>query len=141
MDSKKQATSLIGTRSEAAGLHSALRTAPNCTPTLGNLPNEAVVAIPELQEDQIIGVLCDLFAGRTQHAFGERLEWWAETFQCDPGPKAASGVVLVALSALSKWPFDQRAGATGVKALQDELLKRARMLIERSLRDIGEVVL
>jgi len=28
-----------------------------------------------------------------------------------------------------------------VKALQDELLKRARMLIERSLRDSGEVVL
>jgi hypothetical protein len=28
-----------------------------------------------------------------------------------------------------------------VKALQDELLKRARMLIERSLHDIGEVVL
>lgn len=106
--------------------------------THGILPSEAVVSTPELQEDQILGVLCDLFAHRTQTAFGEGLDWWNETLQCDLGAKAAAGV---ALSALSKWPFDQRAGATGVKALQDELLKRARMLIERSLRDIGEVVL
>jgi hypothetical protein len=94
--------------------------------------------ISQISDDQIIGVLCDLFAGRSRLALGETLEWWAETIQCDLGPKAASGVALVALS---KWPFDQCAGATGVKALQDELLKRARMLIERSLRDSGEVVL
>lgn len=111
---------------------------PNSPGDHGNLPNEVAVSIPGLQEDQILGVLCDLFAGRTQVAFGESLEWWAETFQCDLGPKAASRVALVALS---KWPFDQRAGAPGVKALQDELLKRARVLIERSLRDTGEVVL
>lgn len=87
-------------------------------------------------DDQIIGALCDLFAGRTCNAFGEDLEWWAETLQCDLAPEAASGVALVALS---KWPFDQRAGAAGVKALQDELLKRARMLIDRSARVIEEV--
>lgn len=89
-------------------------------------------------DDQILGTLFDLFADRIQTAFGEGLDWWNETLQCDLGPKAAAGV---ALAALSKWPFDQRAGAPGVKALQDELLKRARMLIERSLRDTGEVVL
>lgn len=104
---------------------------------LATAGTEAAVSIPGLQEDQIIGVLCDLFAGRTQVAFGENLEWWAETFQCDLGPKAASGVALVALS---KWPFDKRAGATGVKALQDQLLQRARMLIERSSGAIQEAV-
>lgn len=87
---------------------------------------------------EIIEILCDLFAGRSHLAFGEGLDWWAETLQCDLPPEAALGVALVALS---KWPFDQRTSATGVKALQDELLKRARMLIERSLRDTGEVVL
>ncbi|HCW18803.1 MAG TPA: hypothetical protein DHL02_12805 [Achromobacter sp.] len=101
----------------------------------GHLQSEAAVSMPRLQEDRIIGVLCDLFAGRTQHAFGESLDWWNETLQCDLAPQAAAGV---ALSALSKWPFDQRAGAPGVKALQDELLKRARMLIERSPNAIKE---
>lgn len=93
---------------------------------------------PELTDADILSVLFGLFAGRTQLAFGEAIDWWAETLQCDLAPEIASRVALVALS---KWPFDQRAGAPGVKALQDELLKRARMLIERSLRDTGEVVL
>lgn len=84
---------------------------------------------PELTDADILSVLCDLFAGRTQVAFGEDIDWWAETFQCDLGPKAASGVALVALS---KWPFDLRAGASGVKALQEQLLQRARLLIERA---------
>ncbi len=92
----------------------------------------------ELTDADLLSVLFDLFAGRTTAAFGESMDWWNETLQCDLAPQAAAGV---ALSALSKWPFDQRAGAPGVKALQDELLKRARMLIERSLHDIGEVVL
>ncbi|MNL55364.1 hypothetical protein D3C87_1787720 [compost metagenome] len=84
-----------------------------------------------------MGALCDLFARRTPRAFGENLEWWAETLQCDLPPGDASGVALVAIS---KWPFDQRAGAPGVMALQDELLKRARMLIERSPNAIKEAV-
>ncbi len=87
-------------------------------------------------DDQILGALFDLFAGRTQFAFGEAIDWWAETLQCDLAPETASGVALVALS---KWPFDQRAGTAGVKALQDELLKRARMLIDRSARAVEEV--
>lgn len=83
----------------------------------------------------ILSVIFDLFASRTQFAFGESIDWWAETFQCDLTPETASGVALVALS---KWPFDQRAGAAGVKALQDELVKRARMLIARGARVIEE---
>lgn len=101
----------------------------------GYFPAEARLTAPQISDDQIMGVLCDLFAGRTQHAFGESLEWWAETFQCDLGPKTASGVVL---AALSKWPFDQRAGAPGVKALQEQLLQRARMLIDRFAAAHGE---
>lgn len=92
----------------------------------------------EPTDADLLSIIFDLFAGRTTAAFGEGMDWWNETLQCDLAPQAAAGV---ALSALSKWPFDQRAGAPGVKALQDELLKRARMLIERSLRDTGEVVL
>lgn len=77
----------------------------------------------------ILSVLFDLFAGRTMAAFGEGLDWWNETLQCDLASQAAAGV---ALSALSKWQFDQRAGAPGVKALQEQLLQRARLLIERA---------
>lgn len=93
------------------------------------------VSQPVLTDADILSVLCDLFAGRTQRAFGEAIDWWAETFQCDLAPEIASAVALVALS---KWPFDQRAGAPGVKALQDELVKRARMLIARGARVIEE---
>lgn len=92
---------------------------------------------PDLTDADILSVLFDLFAGRTAEAFGEGLDWWNETLQCDLAPQAAAGI---ALSALSKWPFDQRASAPGVKALQDELLKRARMLIERSPSAIKEAV-
>ena len=74
----------------------------------------------------ILSVLCDLFAGRTEEAFGESLDWWAETFQCDIGPRDAAGVVV---AALSKWDFDRRAGAKGIAHLQEELVLRARRLI------------
>lgn len=114
-------------------LDDAIRTAER-----GHFPREASVGTSQMNDADILSVLFDLFAGRTIAAFGEGLDWWNETLQCDLTPKAAAGV---ALSALSKWQFDQRAGAPGVNALQDELLKRARMLIERSLGDSGEVVL
>lgn len=94
----------------------------------GHFPREASVGPYQMNDADILSVLFDLFAGRTTTAFGEGLEWWNETLQCDLAPEAAAGV---ALSALSKWQFDHRASAPGVKALQDELLKRARLLIER----------
>ncbi len=104
----------------------------------GHFPREACVQHPKLNDADILSVLFDLFAGRTTDAFGQGLDWWNETLQCDLTPKAAAGV---ALSALSKWPFDQRAGADGVGQLRAELLQRARLLIDRAVRDTGEVVL
>lgn len=84
-----------------------------------------------LTDADILSVLCDLFAGRAATAFGESLEWWAETFQCDLAAEAAGGVVL---AAISKWPFDQRAGAEGVQQLQAELVKRARQILAREVQ-------
>lgn len=85
----------------------------------------------DVTDADILSVLCDLFAGRAATAFGESLEWWAETFQCDLAAKAAGGVVL---AAISKWPFDQRAGAEGVQQLQAELVKRARQILAREVQ-------
>lgn len=112
----------------------ALRDDPARTADHGDLPGEAVVSIPELQEEQIIGVLCDLFAGRARLAFGETLEWWMET--CGELPAAAAAGAL--LPALSKWPFDHRAGAPGVNALRAALVSRARFLIANAVIETGE---
>lgn len=103
----------------------------------GHFPRKVYVQRSQLNEADILGVLFDLFAGRTTTAFGESLDWWNETLQCDLGPGAAAGV---ALSALSKWPFDQRAGAPGVAELRAQLLQRARMLMERATPDAGEAL-
>lgn len=102
---------------------------PSRTADDGHFPCEAPAGLSQINDADILSVLFDLFAGRSTAAFGEGLDWWNETLQCDLAPKAAAGV---ALSALSKWPFDHRAGASGVKALQEQLLQRARLLIERA---------
>lgn len=101
---------------------------PSATPSTDGYP---VVHLPphELSDADILSVLCDLFAGRAEKAFGEDLDWWAETFLCDISPKAAAGVVV---KAISKWECDQRAGAAGVNELENELVLRARQLIARS---------
>ncbi|WP_238912518.1 hypothetical protein [Achromobacter xylosoxidans] len=111
------------------------------TPTVGRRhhPHQpATISFQDLDDETVIGALCDLFAGRTATAFGESLDWWNETLQCDLQPRAAAGV---ALSAISKCPFDHRASADGVSELRAQLLQRARMLIERSARDTGELLL
>ncbi|MDF2861376.1 MAG: hypothetical protein K0S02_1648 [Achromobacter mucicolens] len=82
----------------------------------------------ELCDPDILSVLCDLFACRTATAFGEELDWWLETLQCDLSPKAAAGV---ALSVISKWHFDQRDGADGVQQFKDELVLRARQILNK----------
>ncbi|MBD9433226.1 hypothetical protein IB257_25085 [Achromobacter sp. ACM03] len=100
--------------------------------------NRPIVGIsaPEPTDADILSVLSDLFAGRTAAAFGEELDWWIETLQCDLSPKAAAGV---ALSVISKWHFDQRDGAEGVQQFKDELVTRARRLLgEQSLRNKGK---
>lgn len=101
------------------------------TPTTADGYSLIHLAPPKLSDADILSVLCDLFAGRAATAFGESLEWWAETFQCDLAAKAAGGVVL---AAISKWPFDQRAGAEGVQQLQAELVKRARQILAREVQ-------
>ncbi len=115
----------------------ALRDDPARTADHGHFPGEGVVAMPDPSGDEIVGVLCDLFAGRTRRAFGEDLEWWMETC-ADLRHQDLAGALL---PALSKWPFDHRAGEPGVQAMRAELISRARMLIERSVRDTGEAPL
>lgn len=90
--------------------------------------NDAVIRVsqPEFSDVDILSVLCDLFAGRAARAFGEPIDWWTETLQCDLAPAAAAGV---ARTAISKWQFDREAGAAGVKQLQDELVLRARQIL------------
>lgn len=134
MNSNEQAAS---STAGARDVHTLTSLCSNQTEYDDHFPCEASVAPPQMNDADILSVLFDLFAGRSAAAFGEGLDWWNETLQCDLLPEAAAGVALVALS---KWPFDQRAGAPGVKALQDELLKRARMLIERSVDAIQEAV-
>lgn len=101
----------------------------------GYFPPEAAVALPELHEEQIIGVLCDLFAGRVRLAFGESLEWWMETAADLPAEDAAGAL----LPALSKWTFDHRAGVPGVNALRGALVSRARFLIAKAAVETGEI--
>lgn len=99
------------------------------------VPPKAAACAEELPDADILSVLFDLFARRTTAAYGESLEWWMETLQCDLDPRDAAGVIL---AVLSKWPFDHRAAEAGVDALRAELVSRARMLIDRSHRDTGE---
>ncbi|SSW67256.1 hypothetical protein AVE30378_02529 [Achromobacter veterisilvae] len=111
---------------------------PTRTADHGYYHRERKTRVSEISDGQIIGALRDLFAGRTRLAFGEKLDWWVETLQCDLAPRDAAGVVL---TVISQHPDHRRIGARGVQALRAELVKRARMLIERSMRDTGEVVL
>lgn len=115
--------------------YAALSDDPSRTADHGHLAREAVVAIPELDDEQIIGVLCDLFAGRARLAFGESLEWWMETTAELPAEDAAGAL----LPALSKWTFDHRAGVPGVNALRAALVSRARFLIAKAAVETGEV--
>lgn len=55
----------------------------------------------------ILNVLRDLFAGRTKTAFGEPLDWWAETCQCDLNTEAPSPVLM----AIREWLCHQPASA------------------------------
>ncbi len=113
----------------------ALRDDPSRTSDHGHFPREGSVRVPQISDEHILSALFELFAGRAFRVLGQPLDWWLETLQCDLAPKAAAGV---ALSALSKWPFDQRASAPGVAELRAQLLQRARMLMERATPDAGE---
>lgn len=100
---------------------------PAASPSTDDYP-VVQLAPRELTDADILSILCDLFAGRAARAFGEPIDWWIETLQCDLAPAAAAGV---ALTAISKWQFDRDAGAAGVKQLQDELVLRARQILAK----------
>lgn len=106
----------------------ALRPQPFASTHADGADNYPIVKLPprEFTDADILSVICDLFAGRTARAFGEPIDWWTETLQCDLPPTAAAAV---ALTAISKWQFDRDAGAAGVKQLQDELVLRARQIL------------
>ncbi|WMD23330.1 hypothetical protein RAS12_13445 [Achromobacter seleniivolatilans] len=101
----------------------------------GCFPAEAVISFPDLDDEAIVGMLCDLFAGRAPLAFGETIEWWLETC-ADLPVKEAAGALL---PALSKWTFDHRAGVPGVNALRAALVARARFLIAKAAVETGEI--
>ncbi|MFY3196802.1 hypothetical protein ACOTE7_23075 [Achromobacter xylosoxidans] len=60
------------------------------------------------ENSQIHDQLCNLLAGRTKTAFGEPLDWWAATFQCDLDTKDAASVVSMAIR---EWLCHQPASA------------------------------
>ncbi|AKQ55150.1 hypothetical protein ACLQ8Z_06170 [Bordetella hinzii] len=80
-----------------------------------------------LSDNWIISVLSDLFAGHATKAFGETREWWAEAL-IDAGHDDLCRLALPALSAAAH--RDLTAGAA--KRLRDELLARARFLMDKA---------
>lgn len=88
--------------------HSVLRDDPARTAPHGTFRGEAALDFPALTDTQVLDRLHDLFAGRTKTAFGEPLDWWAATFQCDLDTKDAAGVVLIAIR---EWLCYQPASA------------------------------
>lgn len=91
----------------------------------GELQRDRGVKVLELSDDRVLGPIYDLFAGRIDRAYGETLEWWAETF-ADIG---AEHMGQVALAAMTTWHFDRDRCGPGIAALQADLLKRARKLL------------
>ena len=98
---------------------------PDDATRVGDADLASDVAVHELDDECILGSLYDLFAGRITHAYGEDLEWWAETFS-DIGAVSMS---QVALASMTTWPFDRDRCSSGIAALKVELVKRARKLL------------
>lgn len=108
---------------------------PMRTADHGTFNGEGTVCVPKLTDHEIIGELCDLFAGRQHLAYGETLEWWMDV--C--ADLSAQDLASALLPGLSKWPFDHDAAAAGLHHLRTAFASRARLLIETSVRDTGEV--
>lgn len=87
--------------------HSVLRDDPARAAPHGTFRGEAALDFPALADTQVLDRLHDLFAGRTKTAFGEPLDWWAETFPCDLNTKAAGPVLM----AIREWLCYQPASA------------------------------
>jgi len=91
----------------------------------GQLRRDRGVKVLELDDEHVLGPIFDLFAGRINRAYGEDLEWWADTF-ADIG---ASNLAQVGLAAMTTWHFDRDRCGPGIEALKAELVKRARKLL------------
>ncbi|MBV7482492.1 hypothetical protein [Bordetella sp. BOR01] len=92
---------------------------------LGQLKRDRGTKSFEISDDCVLGPIFDLFAGRIDRAYGEDVEWWAETFADIKAEDAGH----VALAAMSTWHFDRNRCGPGIAALQAELVKRARKLL------------
>lgn len=108
---------------------------PTRTADHGTFRREGTVCVPKLSDQEIIGELCDLFAGRQKLAYGETLEWWMEIC-ADLRAEDMAGALL---PGLSKWQFDLDAAALGIHTVRSTFVARARVLIEASLRETGEL--
>lgn len=106
-------------------MHTNLAALPDDANRVGEADQFSGVAVAELDDECILGPIYDLFAGRITRAYGEDLEWWAETFS-DIGAVTMGQVALVCMSS---WPFDRKRGEPGVAELKTELVKRARQLL------------
>ncbi|CAP41289.1 hypothetical protein [Bordetella petrii] len=95
------------------------------TADYGQLQRDRGVKALELDDEQVLGPIYDLFAGRIDRAFGEDLEWWADTFT-DIGH---ANLAHVGLAAMTTWHFDRDRCGPGIDALKAELVKRARKLL------------
>lgn len=91
----------------------------------GDLARDRGVKVLELDDEHILGPIFDLFSGRIDLAYGENLEWWANTF-ADIG---AIDMSQVALAAMTTWHFDRDRCGKGIATLKAELVKRARKLL------------
>ena len=117
-------------------MHVNLAALPDDVTRVGNVEQVNDSEVPELDDECILGPIYDLFAGRITHAYGEDLEWWAETFS-DIG---AVSIGQVALASMSSWPFDRKRSEPGIAALKAELVKRARQLLADMTADDLEVL-
>jgi hypothetical protein len=110
---------------------------PTRTADHGTFRQEGTAPAEKLADHEIVGELCDLFAGRQKMAYGETLEWWMDV--C--AEVSAQGMAEALLPSLSEWPFDRQAATLGINAVRTALIARARSLFEVRLRDTGELPL
>lgn len=105
------------------------------TADYGQLQRDRGVKVLELDDDHVLGPVFDLFAGRIEFAYGEDLEWWAESFTDIGAPALAQ----VGLAAMTTWHFDRDRCGPGIEALKAELVKRARKLLAGMTGDELEI--
>ncbi|CAM4092023.1 hypothetical protein BOTU111921_11305 [Bordetella tumbae] len=117
-------------------MHTNLAALPDDAARVGEADQADDTAVSKPDDECILGPIYDLFAGRITRAYGEDLEWWAETFS-DIGAVTMGQVALVCMSS---WPFDRKRGEPGIAELKTELVKRARQLLTNMTAEDLEVL-